>query len=605
MSPAWWRRLRRLGPRGTRPSLFYRREYALSLPGTPLDALRAEKVLAAMSLTGHLGLATVREPVAASLDDLLLAHDEAYVQALSTPEVDAGVWGFTLSADQRSQAVATARAMTGGTLEAVSRARRGSGAWIASLGGGLHHARADHGQGFCLVNDVAVAIRRARGAGYEGAILVVDLDLHDGDGTRSIFAADETVFTYSVHNRHWSDPAATASLSLELGSSVTDDVFLDTLEGTLPEVFEAHRPELVLYLAGTDGAVDDPLGDWLLTRDGLFARDRMVMDLAEHHEAPVTILLAGGYGPETWRSTYRLLAYLLDGRPVTGEPDTGEVLIHRYQTLARLLTPEDLTGEPASTKGDDWGLTEEEVLTSLAGPGARTETRLLGYYTHHGLELALERAGILKRLREAGFPEPILELDLAHGEHTLRIYGAPGHRELLVEARMRRSRELVEGCELLFVEWMLLQNPRAEFSPDRPPLPGQEHPGLGLLHDAVALYVLVCERLELDGLAFVPSHYHLAAQSNRYLRFLDPAAQGRFEALRKVLAPLGLMQAFRALGEGRVRDAATGEPIAWEPSPMLLPVSEKLEELFGEEYERQVRETREALRLELVVEVGG
>ncbi len=165
---------------------------------------------------------------------------------------------------------------------------------------------------------------------------------------------------------------------------------------------------------------------------------------------------------------------------------------------------------------------------------------------------------------------------------------------------MGRRHDVLPGFEVLFVDWMLLQNPRSSFAPDRPPLPGQEHPGLGLLQDAVALYVLICERLDLDGLAFVPSHYHLAAQSNRYLRFVDPRAEGHFQALRSLLRRLPLRDASLALEQGRVRDAATGEAIRWEPQPMILPVSETLQRRFDAEYDRVVREAREGMDLELV-----
>ena len=594
----WWRNLLRGGVGGSRVPFSYRREYALALPGSPLDALRSEKILAALDLTNRLAGVRVREPVTASLEDLLSVHEEEYVAALASPEVDRAVWGFALSAVQRTEAVGAARAMTGGTLEAMRTAWR-KGGWAVNLGGGLHHARADRGQGFCLVNDVAIGIRRLREEGFDEPVLVVDLDLHDGDGTRSIFAEDETVFTYSVHNRHWDDPQARASLSLELGSDVEDERLLDTLRETLPPVFENHVPRLVVYLAGTDPAASDALGDWKISPSGMLARDRFVMDLVNEHEASSVILLAGGYGPESWRPTYRFLATLLSGEQVSAAPATEEVLMQRYRTVARLLAPEELTREVADEAEAGWGLTEEDLLGSL-GVGGQGETRLLGYYTRHGVELALERSGILKRIRDAGFAEPYLDLELTPGEHTLRIFGAPDRRELLVESRMRRRHDVVSGFEVLFVDWMLLQNPRATFPPERPPLPGQEHPGLGLLHDAVAMYVLICERLGLDGLAFVPSHYHLAAQSNRYLRFADPGAQGRFEALRDLLRPLPLRDASRAVEDGRVRDRRTGETVEWEPAPMLLAVSDELQAHFGDVYEREALAARRAADLVLV-----
>src|SRR5262249_1369177 len=148
-----------------------------------------------------------------------------------------------------------------------------------NLGGGFHHARRDRGQGFCLFNDVAVAMAALRRSGFTGRVLVVDLDLHDGDGTRSLFAADPTVFTYSVHNRNWDDAAAVGTAAIELGSGGGDARLLATVGETLPPIVAAHRPELVVYLAGCDPAADDGLGDWQLTLDGMLARDRTVVEL--------------------------------------------------------------------------------------------------------------------------------------------------------------------------------------------------------------------------------------------------------------------------------------------------------------------------------------
>ncbi len=460
-----------------------------------------------------------------------------------------------------------------------------------NLGGGFHHARRDRGQGFCLFNDVAVAIAALRRGGFDGRVLVVDLDLHDGDGTRSLFATDPDVHTYSLHNRHWDEPAAVGSTAIELGSGVDDPTLLATLRETLPPVLASHLPELVFYLAGCDPAADDALGDWKLSADGMLARDRFVVELLRGRGGggggaggrgapPVVVALAGGYGDRAWRYSCRFLAWLAAGdrrsaEPPPALPPDDEVLMARYRAIARLLSPAELSGEEAPDDDGSWGLSEEDLFGSVeASPG---DSRLLGYYTPHGVELVLESSGIFDRLRDLGYEQPALELDLAHpGGHMVRIWGGRDRRDLLGEIRMRRDRQAFPGFELLAIEWLLLQNPRAVFTAERPALPGQRHPGLGMLRDVIALLVQVCHRLHLDGITYTPSHFHLASQSTKYLRFRDPEDAAAFAGAKAAVAGLPLVEAARRVEAGEVIDARTGAPFRWQPMPMVLVVSERL-----------------------------
>jgi hypothetical protein len=426
-------------------------------------------------------------------------------------------------------------------------------------------------------------------------VLVVDLDLHDGDGTRLLFAEDPTVHTYSLHNRHWDATEAVAATAIELGAGVDDARFLAVLRETLPPVFAEHRPALVFYLAGSDPAADDALGDWRLSPAAMLARDQLVTGLARPAagELPLVVLLAGGYGLGAWRYTYRYLAWLMGaGDPPPEPPADEEVLVARYGALSRLLDPAELTG--AAEESDGWGLTAEDLMGSLAGGPA--DVRLLGFYTRHGIELALEQAGVLDRLRDLGYEQPAVDLDLAPGRHTLRVFGDRRKQQLLVEVRLRRDRRTLPGFELLAVDWMLLQHPRGRFTAQRPALPGQRHPGLGMLRDAIALLVQVCVRLGLDGLTFTPSHYHLVQQSTRHLRMLDPADAALFEALQEALAGVPLHEASRLVEEGAVVEAATGAPFRWRGMPMLLALSEPLQRRWEQEgWEERRREARERL----------
>ncbi|HVR95832.1 MAG TPA: hypothetical protein VMW27_04410, partial [Thermoanaerobaculia bacterium] len=293
-------------------------------------------------------------------------------------------------------------------------------------------------------------------------------------------------------------------------------------------------------------------------------------------------LLAGGYGPNAWRHSARSLSAILHrDRPIE-PPSTGDQLLARYRDVARGLDSHELSGDPES---DDWGLDEGDIAGSLGVP--HKPQRFLGFYSRQGMELALERAGLLERLRNLGFPRTFLDLELDHPLwETARVFADSSRQELLIELRVRIDRQVIPDLAVLRIEWLLLQNPRAQFTQERPALPGQKLPGLGLLNEVIALMVLACDRLGLDGILFVPAHYHTAAPGRRSLRFLKPEDEGRFRALHKALQPIPLAEAVHAVAAGRVLEASTGLPFAWQPSPMVLPVSERMAALIeSPEYE--------------------
>jgi acetoin utilization deacetylase AcuC-like enzyme len=164
------------------------------------------------------------------------------------------------------------------------------------LGGGFHHAYADHGEGFCMLNDVAVALRVLLDEGIIARAAVVDLDVHHGNGTASVFAGDPTVFTFSVHQEH-NYPADKPPSDLDVGleDGTGDGEYLGALEAGLRQTLDAQDPELVVYLAGADPYRDDQLGGLSLTLDGLRGRDRMVISECRERGVPVAVVLAGGY----------------------------------------------------------------------------------------------------------------------------------------------------------------------------------------------------------------------------------------------------------------------------------------------------------------------
>jgi acetoin utilization deacetylase AcuC-like enzyme len=192
--------------------------------------------------------------------------------------------------------VERARRATQGTVEAARDAlRTGHG---MNLGGGTHHAHHAAARGYCLFNDVAVAIAALRGERTLGRVLVVDCDVHQGDGTAELLAGDDAAFTLSIQGRgNYPLVRATSDLDVELPDGTGDDAYLSALRDALRRAVPAARPDLIVFLAGADPWEGDALGRLSLTTAGLRARDALVLDTAESHGTPVCVTLAGGYAP--------------------------------------------------------------------------------------------------------------------------------------------------------------------------------------------------------------------------------------------------------------------------------------------------------------------
>jgi acetoin utilization deacetylase AcuC-like enzyme len=589
---------RLLGRQG--PDFVYSRRYQLELPGGMVDPLRGERILSFLDAAGLLSAQALHTAELASFRHLRRVHDDDYLDALNRPDSLTSIVGLTITDEQTQRILETQRYMVGGTLLATAFALGSKGVAV-NLGGGLHHAFAAKGERFCAFNDTAVAICEVRARGFTGPILIIDLDLHDGDGTQSIFADDPSVHTFSIHNLSTPDERgrrAVATTSIELPGEVTDEVYLDTLSRHLPAVYTSVRPELVFYLAGCDPAKGDSIGNWKITSDGMLERDLFVAETVRGgtRKPPLVVLLAGGYGHGAWRYSARFFSTLLNqGQPLP-IPDFEESTLLRYRRVAQELSAHELSGE---TPEDDWGLTEDDILPM--GAGLQKPTRFLGFYTRQGLELTLERSGLLDRLRSRGFTEPTVEMELGNpAGDTVRLYGDRDRQALLIEARLRIDRREIQGLALLRIEWMLLQNPRATFTPERPRLPGQKHPGLGLLSDLMALFVLACDRLQLDGVMFVPAHFHTAAQGRKHLRFVDPEHEALIRALERMFKGRTLAEASQIVAEGRVVDARTGQPFEWRAMPMVLPVSEGLRSYLNEsEYQKKVDEALAGLEFRI------
>lgn len=251
--------------------------------------LARERLLSAHTLTEG----DFVTPIAATHEELARAHTQQFLRGVETD---------SLSIEERMQLevplteeLREAMALScGGTLLTARRALEDGVA--VHLGGGFHHAHAGHGEGFCLYNDIAVAVQALQAEGVLERSAVIDLDVHHGNGTAAILAGDDEVFTFSMHQEN-NYPAVKPPSDLDIGleDGTEDDDYLDLLDGALLDVLGEPAPELIVYLAGADPYEEDQLGGLSLTLEGLRRRDRLVLERVVEQSIPIAVLMAGGY----------------------------------------------------------------------------------------------------------------------------------------------------------------------------------------------------------------------------------------------------------------------------------------------------------------------
>jgi acetoin utilization deacetylase AcuC-like enzyme len=296
------------------PRLFYTDHYSLPLPAGHKFPIEKYRMLRE-ALAGDGGFVLEAAPLAdrAAIE---LVHDPAYVSAFLSGSLDAPAMrriGFPWSEELVQRTLAS----VGSTLAATSEALRHG--WGGTLAGGTHHAFAGEGSGFCVFNDLAIAVRKLQRDDGIGRIAVIDLDVHQGDGTAQIFANDASVFTLSVHcNNNFPLRKQRSRMDVELNAGVGDEEYLEVLREVLPRVWD-FRPEAIFYQSGVDGLASDVLGHLELTHAGLIERDRIVMRSARDLRVPFVVTLGGGYSRpvertvEAHANTYRTAAKVFNG----------------------------------------------------------------------------------------------------------------------------------------------------------------------------------------------------------------------------------------------------------------------------------------------------
>jgi histone deacetylase 11 len=286
----------------------------------PFDSFKYDKIAAELRELGLVPTDGFEVPQEIPAATLAAIHDPAYLATLTDHErlsevLEVPVPGLFGEASIEARILAPFRRASGGTA-AMARHALEHGVGI-NLGGGYHHARPQFGHGFCVYNDVAAAVWTLRQAGFEGRVLIVDTDAHQGDGNHAAFADDPSVYTLSLQQEKiFPLPRVPGDRDVELRAGTDDGAYLAHLERELTAALEASQPALLIHVAGSDVLWDDPLAGLGLSVEGLVERDLKVLRAARSRDVPYLHLLAGGYGPSSAQGSAASVAAIL--REVAG-----------------------------------------------------------------------------------------------------------------------------------------------------------------------------------------------------------------------------------------------------------------------------------------------
>lgn len=271
--------------------IIYSPRYEVDIGAHVFPTSKYRRVLEELIQQGLLRRDDVLEPSAPDERDLLRVHTPEYLDDLRQCRWTPRTWASELPLTPE---IADAYLLgASGTLLAARRALEAGGS--VHLGGGFHHGFADHAEGFCYINDIAVAIRALLDEGHIRRPVVIDCDLHQGNGTAAIFQQQPEVFTFSIHQENNYPVKQRSRLDIGLEDFAGDERYLRALDGVIPRVYECHEADFVVYVAGADPFEDDQLGLLRLSREGLRRRDEKVLGTAARLRTPFIVVLAGGY----------------------------------------------------------------------------------------------------------------------------------------------------------------------------------------------------------------------------------------------------------------------------------------------------------------------
>ena len=305
---------------GRRVAIVYSKHYQINLGGIErlhsFDIRKYAKIYLKLNTDGVLRPEDVFVPGPVSREDILRVHTPRFLASLEHPHMVARYLEAPTAAKLPCALVDAGillpfRHATGGTILA-SRLALKHGIAI-NIGGGYHHAKPDAGEGFCVYADMPIAIRTLQAERLIRRALVVDLDVHQGNGTAVCFEEDDAVFTFSMHQGDiYPLPKATSDLDIELPAGTDDQTYLRILRKRLPEVIDRAKPDIVLLQAGCDTLDEDPLASLSMTQKGIVERDAVVVDACVRRHIPVVMLLGGGYSQQAWAVQYASIRRTID-----------------------------------------------------------------------------------------------------------------------------------------------------------------------------------------------------------------------------------------------------------------------------------------------------
>lgn len=328
----------RPGQANTKVAVVYSDQYSIRLAG--LEKLHPHpqpyaKAYTKLVTEGWLTPQDVWVPKEASEKQIRNAHSEAFVRSLESSATVARYLELPALAAMPDALLDSAiltpfRTHVGGTLLAARLAIQHGVA--INMGGGYHHAFRDRGEGFCIYNDIAIAIRTLQQEGLIERALVIDLDVHQGNGTAGIFAGDESAYTFSMHQGNiYPIPKTPSDWDIDLPAGTTDAAYLRILGQAMPKLLADAKPDLVILQGGGDVLAGDSLGGLAMTPEGLIARDAMVIDACVKADIPIATTFGGGYSRQAWRAVTQSMIRTLRtyGQPHPPHPARKPTLLEQ------------------------------------------------------------------------------------------------------------------------------------------------------------------------------------------------------------------------------------------------------------------------------------
>lgn len=301
--------------------IVYSPKYKISVFGMeklhPFDIAKYDKIYKGLKKDGYVTKQSVIDPAEVTREQMLLIHTEAYIESLKkTKNVSSYLEAPQLKIIPDNlldnMIVGRFRKASGGTLEAARQALKSKSRMAINLGGGFHHAKPEEGEGFCIIADVPIAIRVLQKEKLIKRALIIDTDIHQGNGTIVSLNDDPTTYTFSMHEgRIYPIPKEVGDEDVELDGGVTDEEYLKILANKLDQLFMKSKPDIVFHVAGCDALEGDPLASGKMTHEGIQKRDAMIVKACRKHGVPYVMTLSGGYSKDAWNAQYKSISAII------------------------------------------------------------------------------------------------------------------------------------------------------------------------------------------------------------------------------------------------------------------------------------------------------